>query len=71
MLVHAVLSLARQIDGEYVFVKTEKAFKQKASAEAFVAQLKKTFNEAVVLNTPHGDVPCRCEIGIFELEVED
>lgn len=71
MKVHAVLSVARQIDGEYVFIKTEKAFKAQALAEAYVQQLKTKFAEAVVLNTPHGDVPCRCEIGVFELEVEE
>jgi hypothetical protein len=71
MKIFAVLSVARQIDGEYVFVKTEKAFKATALAEAYVEQLKKTYADKVVLNTTHGDVPCRCELGVFEIELED
>jgi len=71
MKVFAVLTVARQIDGEYIFVKTEKGFKELVLAEAHIQTLKKQFTEAVVLNTPHGDVPCRCEVGIFELEVEE
>ena len=76
MDIYCVLSIARQIDGEYILVKTEKAFKTPERAEAFLNELKDQYVKdgkmlPVTYATPHGDVVCRCELGVFQTVVED
>jgi hypothetical protein len=39
MKIFAVISVARQVDGEWVCVKTEKAFKSSTSAEKYANNL--------------------------------
>jgi hypothetical protein len=73
----AVMTIARQINGEYVFVRGEKAFTQASKADALLKQLKSQFAtpegkvKPVKISTPHGDAECFCEVGAFELEVEE
>jgi hypothetical protein len=75
--VYAVITVARQVEGEYVFIKTEKAFRQAAPADALLQKLKKEFTtpdgKVKVINvaTPQGDAECFCEVGAFELELEE
>lgn len=69
MKVFAVLTVARQVDGEYVFVKPEKAFMQASQADAYVVGLNKRYAEAIP--SPGGPISCVCERGIFEIEVEE
>ena len=77
MKVFAVMTVARQIEGEYVFIKTEKGFAASEKADALMTQLKSQYTTpdgkaaAVNLKTPHGDIPCHCAIGVFELEIEE
>lgn len=74
--VFAVITVARQIEGEYVFIKTEKAFKQAGKADELVKKLKQQYvtPEGKVIpqniSTPQGAAECACEVGAFELEIE-
>lgn len=69
MKVFAVISLARQVDGEYCCVKVEKAFTKASKADEFAKNLAKRYAESIP--TPHGLMPCVCERGVFEIDVED
>ena len=77
MTVFAVITIARQVQGEYIFVKTEKAFKSAGKADAYLQKLKKQFTtldgkvKLVKIATPQGDAECFCEVGAFEIEVVD
>lgn len=77
MRVFAVITVARQVDGEYVFVKTEKAFLSAQKADNYLKQIK---NQLVsedgkwkpqLISTSSGEALCQSEVGIFELEVEE
>lgn len=77
MNIHCVLTVARMIDGEYIFIKTERAFKESSKANDLMQVLKSQYTSKegktipVVLMTPHGEVSCHCEIGVFEVNLED
>ena len=72
-----VITVARQIDVEYVFIKTEKAFKSAKKADALLKSLKNNYVTTEgkwnpqVISTPGGDATCQCEVGVFEIEVEE
>ena len=67
--IYAIVSVARQVEGEYVVIKPEKAFYQQAKAESYVGKLAKNYTESI--QTPTGLVQCLCTRGVFELEVEE
>lgn len=73
---YAAISVCRQVDGEYVFIKTEKAFTSAQKADAFIKALKGQFAtqdgkwKPQVVSTAQGDATCQCEAGIFELELD-
>lgn len=69
MKIFCIISVARQVDGEFVIVKTEKAFKQASKAEEYANALSKRYTESIL--TVSGPIACVCERGIFEIEVED
>ena len=77
MILYAVIVVARQELGEYVLVQTQKAFKTEAEAEAMVKTLRKQYLKEdgsyvpVNINTPHGDIACNCEVGIFQIELDN
>ncbi|RDJ35247.1 MAG: hypothetical protein DWQ19_10560 [Crenarchaeota archaeon] len=76
MTIFVVFTVARMIDGEYVFVKSERAFKTKEKADELLHVLKAQYvkdGKAVPINmqTEHGEVSCLCEIGAAEVELED
>lgn len=64
-----IISLARQVQGEYCMVKVEKAFSQASKAEDYASKLSQKYAESI--NGPNGPIPCVCERGIFEIEIED
>lgn len=74
--IYAVISVCRQVDGEYVFIKTDKAFESAQKADAALKVLKSQFVtedgkwKPQVVSTGQGDATCQCEAGIFELELE-
>jgi hypothetical protein len=77
MNTYAVITVARQIDGEYVFIKTEKAFRSAKKADNLLKILKQQYvdNEGKwkpqLITTPQGEATCQCEVGIFEIEIDE
>lgn len=77
MKVFIPVIVARQIDGEYVFVRIENAYTAASKVDKKIEELKKEFVDSngrpkpVVLNTPNGGANCFCEIAPFEVEVEE
>lgn len=75
--VYAVITVARQIDGEYVFIKTEKAFVSAQKADAMLKSLKNQYVtddgkwKPQVVSTGQGDATCQCEAGVFEIEIDE
>lgn len=69
MKIFAVMSVARQVDGDYVMIKPEKAFKEASKADAYAQGVAKRYAESI--QTPTGPIACVCERGVFELEVEE
>lgn len=69
MKIFAIISVARQVDGEYVVVKAEKAFKQASKADEYAKSLAKRYTESIP--TPSGLIACICERGVFEMEIDE
>lgn len=73
----AVITVARQVEGEYVFIKTEKAFKSAKKADDMIVGLKSQYVtpdgrwKPQQVSTPQGDAVCMCEAGVFEIEVDE
>lgn len=73
----AVVTVARQIEGEYVAIRTDKAYKKASSADAELKKLKAQYTtpEGKInpqkISTPQGDLECFCEVGVFEIEIEE
>lgn len=74
--VYAVITVARQVEGEYVFIRTEKAFKSAAKADGLLKVLKNQYTtpdgkwRPQQVSTPQGEAVCMCEVGVFEIEVD-
>lgn len=74
--IFAVITVARQVEGEYVFIRTEKAFKSAQKADALLKGLKNQFAtpdgkwRPQQVSTPQGEVVCMCEVGVFEIDVD-
>lgn len=76
MKIYIVFTIARQIEGEYVFVKTERAFHTQEQANDLLHVLKAQYakdGKAIPVNiaTEHGDVVCFCETGAAEVELDE
>lgn len=77
MKVYAVITVARQVEGEYVFIKTEKAFKSAQEADGLLKTLKSQYVtddgkwKPQMISTVQGDAMCQCEVGVFELELAE
>lgn len=69
MKIFAIFSVARQVDGEYVIVKAEKAFLKASKADEYIKDLAKNYTETI--QTPTANIQCVCERGVFELDVEE
>lgn len=75
--IYAAITVCRQVDGEYVFIKTDKAFVSAQKADAMIKTLKAQFVtedgkwKPQVVSTGQGDATCQCEAGIFEIELDD
>lgn len=67
--IYVIVSVARQVEGEIVVVKPEKAYKSRERAEESASKLARQYAETVT--TPTGPVQCVCTRGVFEIEVED
>jgi hypothetical protein len=76
MRIFAVITVARQIGGEYVFVKTERGFHQAKDADVLLRELKEQYTldgraRPITVSTPQGEAQCMCEAGVFEIEIDD
>jgi len=69
MKVFAIISIARQVDGEYVVCKVEKAYKTAGKADEESKKLARNYAETIV--TPSGSIQCVCERGVFEIDVDE
>jgi hypothetical protein len=73
---YAVITVGRQVDGEYVFIKTEKAFRSAQKADTMLKSLKGQYVtedgkwKPQIISTSQGDATCQCEVGVFEIEVD-
>lgn len=71
-----VVTVARQVGGEYVLVRTEKAFREEFLAEKHMYELRKQQlgpdgrTAAVRYQTDHGSIDCICEIGAFAVDLQ-
>lgn len=69
--------VARQVEGEYIFVRGEKAFTSAEQATAYLQQVKGKYADSngkpkmIGISTPNGTANCICEIGAFELTLEE
>ncbi len=61
-------TIARQVDGEYVFVRLEKGYEEANKADVMVKTLSKTFTENIY--AAGQQIPCLCERGVFEVDIE-
>ena len=74
--IYAVITVARQVEGEYVFIKTERAFKSAKRADALLKSLKNQYAtedgkwKPQIISTAQGDATCQCEVGVFEMELD-
>jgi len=69
MKVFVVMSIARQVDGEWCVLKAEKAFTQASKADEYAKGLAKRYTESIP--TPSGPMACICERGVFDLDVDE
>jgi len=73
--IFCVTSIARQIDGEYIFLKIEGAYTDAVKANDLMQTLKNNMVKngkvmPVVLNANNEKIECLMEIGVFETELE-
>lgn len=69
MKIYIVVNVARQINGEFIFVKVEKAFKESKKAEEFISSAENPYKD-LVQNSSGFSVECMCSRGIFDIEIE-
>lgn len=69
MKIFFVVSVGRQIEGEMISIKFEKAYKQASKADEYAKGLAKVYNETV--QTEQGPVEFLCERGVHEAELEE
>jgi hypothetical protein len=74
--IFVVMTVSRQIQGEYVFLRAEGAFRKASQADELVKKLAKEFTDAegkakpMKIASPNGETMCWCEVGAFQLELE-
>jgi hypothetical protein len=79
MIIFCVMTVARQIEGEWNVIRSEKAFLDADKAEEFSKELNSKYivpnshpmqKMAVKISTEHGDIPCQCLASVYEIELE-
>jgi hypothetical protein len=76
MTIYVVFKTARQIEGEYVFISAEKAFKEPQKAEQFWKERSPNLwqEDVIVPSQVPGSlpekIPCQCERAIHPVEVD-
>tara|TARA_Y100000034_G_scaffold128111_1_gene182184 strand:- start:1557 stop:1760 length:204 start_codon:yes stop_codon:yes gene_type:complete len=67
MRAFVVFKVARQVQGEFVMVRTLAAFSEQTKADEFANGQTKGIE---MLPTPDGEIECLCEVGVHEVEIE-
>lgn len=70
MKAFVIINVARQVNGEMVFVKIEKAFKSYTKAEEYLKPLAKNSTE-IIQNSNGFSIECSCMKSIYEIEIEE
>lgn len=70
MKVYVIANVARQINGEFIFVRMEKAFKEENGAKNYLNSVDSSYKD-LVQNSNGFSVECMCSRGFFEVEVEE
>lgn len=74
--VYVVMTVARQIQGEYLFAKADGAFRESSKAEELLKKLAKDYTDdqgkakPIKVSSPNGEAICFCEVGAFRLEIQ-
>ena len=69
MKVFAILDVARQINGDMVFVKIEKAYSSITKAQEYLKTVEGNTTE-LVQNSSGFSVECSCLKSLYEIDVE-
>ena len=69
MKVFVIVTAAKQVDGDFVLHRVEKAFHTMTKADEYLRGKASQFRE--VIPTEFGPVECDCERAAFEVEVEE
>jgi hypothetical protein len=75
-LVYCVLTVARQIEGDWYCFRSEKAFTDPVKAEEYAKKLNHNFIQpdgkrmAIKIATQYGDIACSCLASVYEMELE-
>ena len=70
MKIFVVINVARQINGEFIFVKIEKAFKDSKKAQEYLGSTENPYKD-MVQNSTGFSVECMCSKGLFDIEIEE
>lgn len=70
MKAFAVINVARQINGDMVFVKIEKAFLSSSAAAEYITPFEKATTE-MIQNSNGFSVECSCIKSVCEIEIEE
>jgi hypothetical protein len=69
MKIYFVVTISRQVEGEMMLVRFEKAYKDVVKAQEYANTLSKNFTEKV--QTPDGLIEFVCQRGIHEIILEE
>lgn len=69
MKVFAIINVARQINGDMVFVKIEKAFQSANKAQEYLNSIKDNNNE-IIQNSSGFSIECSSLKSLYEIDVE-
>ena len=70
MKIFAIMNVARQINGDMVFVKVEKAYKSITQAQDYLGKQQEKTNE-LIQNSSGFSIECSCLKSLYEIEVEE
>lgn len=76
MDIWVLISVARQIDGDFVLVKVEKACQTEDKAKEILAQLQKDYMEPngspkkIKITTEYGEVACQIVLSVMKTNIE-
>jgi hypothetical protein len=62
------ITVARQVEGDMIFIKVEKAHTKATAIDAFVAKHAKQFVET--MTTEFGPMECQCTRSSMEIDIE-